>query len=44
MNSINKRYDIIYEDTYIIIVNKASGLLVVPTPKKETNTLTGLLN
>ena len=44
MNPINKRYDIIYEDTYIIIVNKASGLLVVPTPKKETNTLTGLLN
>jgi RluA family pseudouridine synthase len=39
-----KRYDIIYEDERIIIVNKPPGILVVPTPKGETNTLTDLLN
>jgi 23S rRNA pseudouridine1911/1915/1917 synthase len=39
-----KRYDIIYEDEYIIIINKPSGILVIPTPKGETNTLTDLLN
>ena len=37
-------YNIIYEDEHIIIVNKPSGMLVVPTPKGEANTLTGLLN
>lgn len=44
MAADKKRYDIIYEDEHIIIVNKSSGILVVPTPKKETNTLTDLLN
>ena len=39
-----KRYDIIYEDEWLMIVDKPSGMLVIPTPKKETNTLTGLLN
>jgi len=39
-----KRYDIVYEDEHIIVINKSSGLLVVPTPKGETNTLTDLLN
>jgi len=39
-----KRYDIVYEDEYILIVNKPPGMLVVPTPKGETNTLTDLLN
>lgn len=39
-----KRYRIIYEDEYIIVVDKPSGMLVIPTPKKETNTLTDLLN
>jgi len=27
-----------------LVVDKPSGMLVIPTPKKETNTLTGLLN
>ncbi len=45
MNPCNqKRYDIVYEDAHIIIINKPSGILVVPTPKGETNTLTDLLN
>nr|MBU1328837.1 RluA family pseudouridine synthase [Candidatus Omnitrophota bacterium] len=39
-----KRYDIVYEDEHIFIINKPSGILVVPTPKGETNTLTDLLN
>lgn len=39
-----KRYQIIYEDEHVIVVNKPSGVLVIPTPAKETNTLTDLLN
>jgi 23S rRNA pseudouridine1911/1915/1917 synthase len=39
-----KRYKIAYEDDQLIVVDKPSGLLVIPTPKKETNTLTDLLN
>ncbi|MBU1912235.1 MAG: RluA family pseudouridine synthase [Candidatus Omnitrophica bacterium] len=45
MNPDNKkRFSIVYEDDYIFIINKPSGILVVPTPKGETNTLTDLLN
>ena len=33
----------IYEDAYLLIVDKPSGLLTVPTPKKEKNTLTDIL-
>ena len=40
----DKRYKIIYEDDWIMVVDKPSGMLVIPTPKKETNTLTDLLN
>lgn len=39
-----KRYGIIYEDAELLVVDKPSGMLVIPTPKKETNTLTDLLN
>jgi len=39
-----KRYEIIYEDDSLIVVDKPSGMLVIPTPHKETNTLTDLLN
>ncbi len=38
------KYRIVYEDDRLIIVDKPSGMLVIPTPKKETNTLTDLLN
>jgi len=45
MNPDNKkRFSIVYEDDYIFIINKPSRILVVPTPKGETNTLTDLLN
>jgi 23S rRNA pseudouridine1911/1915/1917 synthase len=37
-------YSIIHEDDQIIVVDKPSGMLVIPTPAKETNTLTDLLN
>ena len=39
-----KRYRIVYEDDQIIVIDKSSGMLVIPTPKKETNTLTDLIN
>lgn len=37
-------FGIIYEDDSILVVDKPSGMLVIPTPKNETRTLTGLLN
>lgn len=39
-----KRYSTVYEDDSIIVIDKPSGMLVIPTPKKETNTLTDLVN
>lgn len=41
---VKTRYGIIYEDDALIVVDKPSGMLVIPTPKHETNTLTDLLN
>ncbi|MDD5436430.1 MAG: RluA family pseudouridine synthase [Candidatus Omnitrophica bacterium] len=38
------RYKIIYEDDWLIVADKPSGLLVIPTPRKEQNTLSELLN
>ena len=35
---------IIYEDDWLLIVDKPSGLLTIPTPKNETRTLTSILN
>jgi len=39
-----KRYRIVYEDEWLIVVDKPAGMLVIPTPRGETNTLTDLLN
>ena len=36
--------DIIFEDDSIVVVNKRSGVLVIPSPKNEQNTLTDGLN
>jgi len=33
-----------YEDQWLLIVDKPTGLLVIPTPKNEKHTLTNLLN
>jgi len=35
--------EVVYEDAYLVVVNKPAGLLVVPTPKNETHTLTNIL-
>jgi RluA family pseudouridine synthase len=35
---------IVSEDDWLLVVNKPSGLLVIPTPKKEKRTLTSILN
>ncbi|MFY9402400.1 MAG: RluA family pseudouridine synthase [Candidatus Omnitrophota bacterium] len=34
---------VVYEDNYLLVVDKPSGLLTVPTPKKEKRTLTSIL-
>lgn len=36
--------DVLYEDDSCAVFNKPAGLLVVPTPKKEKNTLIDLVN
>ena len=38
------KYGIIYEDEYLLVVDKPSGLLTIPTPKNEANTLTDIIN
>ena len=35
---------IVYEDDWLLVVNKPAGLLSVQTPKKESRTLTSILN
>lgn len=35
---------VIYEDQWLLIVDKPYGLLTIPTPKKEPRTLTSILN
>lgn len=35
---------IVYEDEWLIVLNKPSGLLTIPTPKNEPRTLTSILN
>ncbi|MBI4972801.1 MAG: RluA family pseudouridine synthase [Candidatus Omnitrophica bacterium] len=34
---------VVYEDDWILVVDKPSGLLTIPTPKKEMRTLTSIL-
>jgi len=35
---------VIYEDDWLLVLNKPSGLLTIPTPKNELRTLTSILN
>jgi len=35
---------VVYEDEWLVVVNKPSGLLTIPTPKNERRTLTSILN
>ena len=37
-------FRIVYEDDHIIVADKPAGMLVIPTPNGESNTLTALLN
>lgn len=34
---------VVYEDKWLLVADKPSGLLVIPTPKKEKHTLTSIL-
>jgi len=34
---------VIYEDDWLLVVDKPSGLLTIPTPKRESRTLTSIL-
>ena len=35
----NERFEVVYDDEWLIVANKPAGLLTVPTPKREANTL-----
>ncbi len=35
---------IVYEDDWLLVADKPAGILVIPTPKKESRTLTSILN
>lgn len=35
---------IVYEDEYLLVLDKPSGLLTIPTPRNEARTLTSILN
>ncbi|MFH1269763.1 MAG: RluA family pseudouridine synthase [Candidatus Omnitrophota bacterium] len=35
---------VIYEDDWLLVLNKPAGLLTIPTPRKELRTLTSILN
>jgi RluA family pseudouridine synthase len=35
---------VVYEDRWLLAVNKPAGLLTIPTPKNERRTLTSILN
>lgn len=35
---------VVYEDDWLLVLDKPSGLLAIPTPKKELRTLTSILN
>jgi 23S rRNA pseudouridine1911/1915/1917 synthase len=36
---LTRAFEIIYEDKHLVVVDKAAGVLTVPTPKRERNTL-----
>ncbi|RKY36620.1 MAG: hypothetical protein DRP72_03920 [Candidatus Omnitrophota bacterium] len=40
---MNKPFQIIFQDAYLLVVNKIAKLLIQPTPKREKVTLTTLL-
>ena len=41
---MSKPIKVLYEDDYFVVFDKPAGLLVIPTPKKEKNTLVNIVN
>lgn len=41
---MNKSIPILYEDNYYTVFDKPSGILVIPTPRNEHNTLVNIVN
>jgi RluA family pseudouridine synthase len=39
-----KGFSVVFEDEFILVADKRSGLLTVPTPEKETHTLSRFIN
>lgn len=35
---------VVYEDDWLMVIDKPAGLITIPSPKKETRTLTSILN
>lgn len=44
MKEVGKTIQVLYEDDCLVVFDKPSGVLVIPSPKKETNTLFDLVN
>ena len=44
MCSFKMNIPVVYEDDWLMVADKPSGLLVIPTPKKESRTLTSIIN
>jgi len=40
---MRKAFEVVFDDEYIIVVNKIAKILIQPSPKKERTTLTSLL-
>ena len=36
--------EVVYQDDWLMVLDKPAGLLTIPTPKKETRTLVNILN
>jgi 23S rRNA pseudouridine1911/1915/1917 synthase len=43
MTTRGTRFQVVFEDRFLIVVDKAAGVLTVPTPQGERNTLVDLL-
>jgi tRNA pseudouridine32 synthase/23S rRNA pseudouridine746 synthase/23S rRNA pseudouridine1911/1915/1917 synthase len=41
---MTKAIRVLYEDDYLVVFDKPSGMLVIPSPRKETNTLFDVVN
>src|SRR3989338_4109846 len=41
---MTKTIKVLYEDDQLVVFDKPAGVLVIPSPRKETNTLFGLVN